>query len=158
MKNVLIAAAVVACAGALCSAQTWNFDISGLQEVGPTASPATGFGTVTYNAMTGTMSWDISWSGLLAAPTMMHFHQAAAGVNGGVVINITGWTGGTTGGVMGMTAISPAIETALLGGNLYFNLHTSVFPGGEIRGQVVPTPAAGALLGMGLLAAGRRRR
>lgn len=158
MNNRLISMAVVASAGAACSAQTWNFDISGLQEVAPNASPGVGTGTVTYNAMTSTMSWNISWSGLLAVPTMMHFHQAPAGTNGGVVINITGWTGGTTGGVMGMTTLSPSLETALLAGNLYFNLHTQVFPGGEIRGQVVPAPAAGALLGMGILAAGRRRR
>jgi hypothetical protein len=39
----------------------------------------------------------------------------------------------------------------------YVNLHNANFPGGEIRGQI-PEPAAFALLGLGLLGLGVRRR
>ncbi|MEL7415292.1 MAG: CHRD domain-containing protein, partial [Pseudomonadota bacterium] len=48
------------------------------------------------------------------------------------------------------------------GSEVYFNVHTDAFPGGELRGQVapVPVPAAGGLL-LGAVLAGvavRRRR
>ncbi len=158
MKS-LLALAAVASAASICGAQTWNFNIDGLQSAPPNASPGFGTGTVTYNAGTNSIDWNISWTGLLAAPTAMHFHQAAAGTNGPVIVPIGSWTGGTTGGTIGSAGgLSPGFVAALIAGDVYFNLHTPIFPGGEIRGQVVPTPAAGALLGLGVLAAGRRRR
>jgi hypothetical protein len=50
----------------------------------------------------------------------------------------------------------------LFAGYLYMNVHTSTFPGGEIRGQLllVPEPSVGALagLGAGLMLVWRWRR
>ncbi len=49
---------------------------------------------------------------------------------------------------------------AIADGRAYLNIHTSLFQSGEIRGffRAVPAPGSAALLGLGLIAAARRRR
>ena len=64
---------------------------------------------------------------------------------------------------------SPQAEAALIAGiedgQSYFNIHTTAFPGGEIRGQLEPTPLPAALPlfatglgGLGLLGWRRKRK
>ena len=53
-----------------------------------------------------------------------------------------------------------ALGAGLAAGRSYLNIHTSAFPGGEIRGFLIPEPASLALFGLGFagLAAARRRQ
>lgn len=133
------------------------------QEVPSTCdvTSATGTASITFDTDTNLLSWNLVWSGLSGAATGIHFHgPAGVGVNAGVVVNI-GSISGLSSPSVGSATISDTIESYLLDGLLYINIHSALRPGGEIRGQVVPEPStlALALLGLtGFAAAGRRAR
>jgi hypothetical protein len=83
--------------------------------------------------------------------TMAHLHKGVAGTNGGVVVDLILQPGipGTSHGVVAKGTFTAAqlkgallgqslegLRTALMNGEIYFNVHTSAYTGGEIRGQV----------------------
>ena len=153
-KNLLSLVVGIAFAAGTASAQTtFQAFLSGLGEVPPNASPATGFGTVVLNAVQTQITVNESWSGLLAPASASHIHNAPPGVNGAVIFTFAGVPAATTGAIPQQTfAITAAQVAQLFAGNMYLNIHNSAFPGGEIRGQLVPEPGSLALLGAGSLA------
>lgn len=133
-----LSAGLVGSADALVTQLTATIDE--MQEVPPSGSPGTGSATVTYNDVSGQLDWNIMWGGLTGPAVGMHFHgPAPAGVNAGVQVNI-GAISGLTSPSVGSTHISAAQGADLVGGLWYINIHTAQFPGGEIRGQVLPVP------------------
>ena len=122
---------------ALCSAPaqaqviTWCVVATEAEEVPPTGSPAVAQGTVTLDTATNTVSWNISHTGLQGTHTASHFHKGAIGQNGGIEVNI-----GTGNPIVGSAPITGTQATDLIAGLWYVNLHTTAFPGGEIRGQI----------------------
>ncbi|HEX6181981.1 MAG TPA: CHRD domain-containing protein [Chitinophagaceae bacterium] len=111
---------------------------SGGQEVPPNGSPAVGTIVGTYNDQTNTISFSIIFSGLVANTTVAHFHgPAPVGVGAGVAILHAGFPLGVTSGSYSATnVLTDAQEAQLLAGLWYSNIHTTTFPGGELRAQI----------------------
>ena len=111
----------------------------------------------------GTLAYELSYSGLEGTVQQAHIHFGKPGVNGGVSIWLCGTTApfvpptagiptcpqsGTVTGEVDMTdVVGPAgqgiaagefneILAAMRAGHAYANVHTTKFPGGEIRAQI----------------------
>ena len=115
--------------------------MSASQEVPVNGSTATGTGIVRINTVSNTLDYNITYSGLSAAETAAHIHGfAARGTNVGV---LTPLPAGNP--KIGTWTYLESQEPQILAGQIYFNIHTSLNPGGEIRGQidqvVEPVPA-----------------
>jgi hypothetical protein len=157
-RRLLAAVAITAVAwltsGAHAQIEMYNVPIDGAQTVPPTGSSGTGNATVTLNTATGDVTVVGTYSGLTGNETVAHIHNAPAGLNGGVILGIATYGGGSFSG--GGTLTGPQVAE-LQAGNTYINLHTDVFPAGEIRGQIlelidpVPTVSEWGLIVMGLL-------
>ncbi|HTH30469.1 MAG TPA: CHRD domain-containing protein, partial [Lacibacter sp.] len=61
------------------------------------------------------------------------------GVNAGVLIPLTVNVNGVTGRIEASVSLPDSTEQFLLQGRLYYNLHTTLNPNGEIRGQIIAT-------------------
>ena len=118
--------------------------LSGTNEAPPNASPATGTATAILSADGSTLTYTVTYSGLTASRTASHFHASACpGANAGVQLGIAagGPTSDTISGSGPVNAtLLAALNTACSGGSVavYVNVHSSNFPGGEIRGQLFP--------------------
>jgi hypothetical protein len=158
-----LAVATLFSGGAALAQTTFQAFLSGLGENPPNGTPATGFGTVVLNAAQNQITVDESWAGLLAPATASHIHgPAGVGTNAPILFPFSGVPATTAGAIPQQTfAINATQVGYLFAGYLYMNVHTSVFPGGEIRGQLlmVPEPNTLALVGLGLgVVAWRLRR
>jgi hypothetical protein len=135
------------------------------QEVPPHNTPGYGSVDFTLDDVAGTLSINLNtgiYADLLAGATTVRLQDAAVAMNGPTLglfnLDTPGNTSGTfSGSVGGLTAGQVA---DILAGNTYVNISDSVFPSGEIRGQIfaVPEPGSIAILGGAGLLAMRRRR
>lgn len=141
----------------------FNVSLDGSQEVPANGSLGTGTATVLFDNVSGLMTVNGSFSGLTAPVSVAHVHGfAPAGVNAGVQFALTP-SGGTSGTLSGAGFIGPGDFANVLAGLTYINVHTSAFPGGEIRGQIanpiaVPEPTFAGILGLGAACVWLRRK
>ena len=116
-----------------------NGTFSGAQEVPPNSSPATGSVVGNYDQKSGLLGIKVTYAGLTANATAAHIHNAPAGVNGPVQIDLAplGFTFGSRSGTFSKIILLNTTQAAdLLAGRLYANIHNANFPGGEIRAQL----------------------
>ncbi len=117
-----------------------NILLSGGQEVPATPSMATGSMNYSYNKINKTLTYKVTWSGLSGNVTGMHIHGATdPGFNAGVIQSFSGFPASPAGTYNGSVVIDGVVfkEEEVLGGKMYVNIHTALYPGGEIRGQIV---------------------
>jgi hypothetical protein len=154
------AASLVLAGSAEAAIHNFNFFMDGLQEVPSNASPGTGSCAVTVDDVTNFVDANCTFTGLVSPTTAAHIHAPAPpGVNAGIVLGLSVTPlGGTSGTVTGSGTLSATNIGHILAGNSYINVHTQQFPGGEIRGQIVPEPTTLGLLLLGGAALRLRRR
>jgi hypothetical protein len=160
-------------------------NLSQANEVPATGSPGTGTATVTLDTSAQTLHVVESFGGLGSNTTASHIHCCLAspflpGVNVGVATTTPTFPGfplGVTSGTYdmifdltlassynpafvtaqgGLPQAEAALEAAPVAGETYINIHTTAFPGGEIRGFLgaVPEPSTWAMMLIGFAGLG----
>ena len=140
--------------------------LRGFDEVPALSTLGRGTFTATINADGSEMTYELQYSRLSGPPTQAHLHFGQKGVNGGIMIflcsNLGNGPAGTQacpaeGTITGTIHASDVVGSAaaqgvaagelfaplrgLRGGVVYANVHSTMFPAGEIRGQVQFTAA-----------------
>jgi len=164
-------------------------NLNGLAESIPNASTGSGFVTVGFDAIANTLSINASFSGLTGIDTAAHIHCCVAPPANAAVATETpsfigfplGVTSGTYNQLFDLTQVSSfssgfitsqggtvasaeaALAAGLASGEAYFDIHSNIYPGGEIRGFLVPQVPEPEiyvmmLFGIGLLGLTARRR
>ncbi|MBI5768569.1 MAG: CHRD domain-containing protein [Verrucomicrobia bacterium] len=122
----------------------FNATINSAQETPASTSGATGSAVMLYNVATNTFDLVVTINDLANTITASHIHEAAPGVAGPVVTNLGSETvyqrtGNTvTASFRGLTHGGDKVR--LLQNGAYVNFHSSQFPGGEVRGQLIAVP------------------
>lgn len=167
--NTVLASLLSLCGLAQAGIFSYSASLDGPSEAPPNASPGTGWGTAVYDSTAQTLTVAFSFSDLVGTTTAMHIHAATLSPFTGTAGVATptpsfpasplGVTAGSYGPVLfhltlassynaafvtanGGTPASAeaALAAALASGKAYLNIHTTAFPGGEIRGFFVPVP------------------
>lgn len=162
---------------------SYNAVLTGPSEATPNASPGFGTAVIDFDTTANTLRVRVSFTGLTGTTTASHIHAATATPGTGTagvattIPNFAGFPLGVTAGtydsglldLTSATSYNPAFVTANGGttasaaaalnasaaaGKSYLNIHTSAFPGGEIRGFLtpVPEPTSLALMATGVVA------
>lgn len=181
MKNLLLPLVATTCLSLTASATNYGFKVNldGPSESPANSSAGVGSGSAVWDDAAHTLQLDVVFSGLSGNVTASHIHAptAVAGVSTAGVATTTpsfagfptGVTSGSYSKLLDLTQASSfnaafinanggtvasaetALITAMATGKAYWNIHSTTFGGGEIRGffVAVPEPSSLAILSMG---------
>lgn len=166
MKKALMATALAALVVGLIGAATVAADggrkdhkarLSGFQEVPPISTTGSGWLKLRVNSSPDSISYELRYDNLTGV-TAAHIHFGQQHVNGGIIAFLCGGGGTNPSCVAGTTitgtilpanilAVTPPDQgiaagefteavRAIRNGSTYVNVHTSLFPNGELRGQI----------------------
>jgi hypothetical protein len=112
-------------------------ELLGSNETPPNATTATGSARITVNPGHNEVCWEITFSGLVTPAAAAHIHVGPPGVAGPIVIP-TPVPPSTSGTGTGCAVVDDGLASAIQHdpGAYYVNVHDSVFPAGQIRGQL----------------------
>ena len=113
----------------------FNASLDGSQETPPVTTTGSGTAYARLDSNLSSLTYRITYAQLSSAFTASDFHLGAYGVTGGVAEAITTtYVGNTMSGTWSNIPDSTIIN--LVRGNIYINVHSTLHPGGEIRGQL----------------------
>ncbi|WP_239339805.1 CHRD domain-containing protein [Frankia sp. CiP3] len=116
--------------------------LSGDQEVPVAGGPAVGdphsLAIALIRPDGNRVGYSLAWTGV--APTLGHIHQGTFGVNGPVAVPL--FTAPVPSGIFAVSGTVSSLDPELVNRirskptGFYVNLHTAMFPGGAVRGQL----------------------
>lgn len=146
IATLVVAAVLAMTSVAAAGVMKFEAELSGAQENPPTTSEGTGSAKLASHDTR--VSFKLRWDDLTGPARAAHIHCGATGVNGPVGVTLFAapmgasgsangsFTGPDAGNGCGWTDLEDVLE-AMASGNAYINIHTQMFPAGEIRGQIV---------------------
>lgn len=112
---------------------TFAAALTGAEEAPPTQSTALGSGTLVVDSDNRNAIATVTTTGIQG--TAAHIHEGAPGVSGPVLFPLSETSPGS-GIWTAKITLTEAQFNSLQAGNFYFNVHSTAFPNGEIRGQL----------------------
>ena len=108
--------------------------LSGGQEIPPVTTSGSGVATISVGA-DQSVRGSVTVTGM--SPTVAHIHMAPAGTSGPIVIPLV-QTADNVWSIPEGAKLTDAQYESYKAGNLYYNVHSAAYKGGEIRGQIKP--------------------
>jgi hypothetical protein len=118
------------------SIMTMAASLDGAQEVPPNATPAKGTAFCKVDTVINRFTFALTFDGITSPQTAAHIHGPADfGQTNGVKFDLPVGAGNH---LVGIWDYAESDEADILGGLMYFNVHSNAIQTGEIRGQILP--------------------
>lgn len=120
------------------SPMTVSGDLTGANQVPAVMSPGSGKVTGTYDTVSKELNYTVTYANMSGPAVAGHFHIAPPGMaNPMPTLAFPGpYPSGNSGTITSKATLTQTQIDALLAGNLYANLHTQMYGGGELRANL----------------------
>ncbi|MGB3726974.1 MAG: CHRD domain-containing protein, partial [Glaciecola sp.] len=116
------------------ASQTYTIELNGAQQVPNNRSDATATATLELDETLNLFKASLDLTNV-ADVSAAHIHAGGIGMNGDVVYAFEQDDSGNY--IVGETALTAMLASQFSSGDFYINVHTTAFPDGEVRGQIV---------------------